>query len=141
MAPSSVTEETRSQAIINIRKTHKVAQSLQKPYTIGEKVRISRRKKHFEKGATNNFSEEIFEIYKVKKTDQGYIYRLKDTAGEFITSLFYHYELCPAILGDLFNVEVLKTRINKKTKKKEFFVKWIGYPDKFNSWVENVEST
>lgn len=141
MTPSDVTEQNRSKVLYNIRKSHRIIKSLQKPYHIGQQVRISRKKNLFEKGATSNFSEEIYKICKVKKTPQGYVYYLKDTAGEKITSIFYHYELTPAVLGDLFNIEVLKTRINKRTNKKEYFVKWIGYPNKFNSWVENVEST
>ena len=35
---------------------------------------------------------------------------------------------------DYYRVEkVLRTRM--RNKRKEYFVKWLGYPEKFNSWV------
>jgi hypothetical protein len=33
--------------------------------------------------------------------------------------------------------KVLRTR--KKGTKKQYFVKWAGYPDTFNSWVDEVD--
>lgn len=142
MSPSQVTQENSTQVLLNIRKTHPVNHSKQKPFKVDDKVRIARAKGIFEKGATSNFSEEIFTINKVKKTPQGYVYRLKDYEGEDITSIFYHYELVKANETSLYKVEkIIKTRINPKTKKKEYFVKWFGYPSKFNSWVEDVLPT
>jgi hypothetical protein len=36
--------------------------------------------------------------------------------------------------SDFYRVEeVLRERMRNKPK--EYFVKWLGYPDKFNSWV------
>ena len=36
--------------------------------------------------------------------------------------------------SDFYRVEeVLRSRMSNK--RKEYFVKWMGYPDKFNSWV------
>ncbi|XP_015795447.1 paramyosin-like [Tetranychus urticae] len=96
MSPSQVTQENSTQVLLNIRKTHPVNHSKQKPFKVDDKVRIARAKGIFEKGATSNFSEEIFTINKVKKTPQGYVYRLKDYDGEDITSIFYHYELAKA---------------------------------------------
>ena len=142
MAPSEVNKANEAQVLLNIRKTHPINKAKQKPYKIGDKVRISRYKNIFEKGDTKNFQTEIFEIKKVKKTPQGYIYKLQDYDGEDITSIFYQYELTPAKEPSLYKInEILKTRINPHTKKKEYFVSWLGYPDKFNQWVDNVEST
>ena len=111
----------------------------QKPYKVGDEVRITSAKLMFEKGATEKWKEEIFKIAKVKHTPQGYVYRLVDWGDEPITSIFYHDELFPAKYPDLYKTSVLKTRINPKTKRKECFVKYRGYPDKFNTWVDNVE--
>ena len=142
MAPREVNNENTTKVLLNIRKTHPRNYSKQKPLRVGDKVRITRGKGIFEKGATSNFTEEIFEIVKVKKTPQGYVYKLKDYDGEIITSIFYHYEVAKVNDDGLYKIEkVLKTRINPETKSKEYFVKWLGYPSKFNSWVQNVEST
>jgi transposase InsO family protein len=111
----------------------------QKPYKVGDGVRITSHKLVFEKDATAKWKEEIFKIAKVKHTPQGYVYRLVDWGDEPITSIFYHDELFPAKYPELYKTTVLKTRINPKTKKKEYFVNYRGYPDKFNTWVDHVE--
>ena len=51
------------------------------PLNIGDKVRISIHKTLFEKGATANWSEEIFEIIDVKPLKPT-VYRIRDLAGE-----------------------------------------------------------
>ena len=55
-----------------------------------------------------------------------------------IKGKFYELEIQPIVkTDDTFIVErVLKTR--KRAGKTEYFVKWRNYPDKFNSWVDNV---
>ena len=36
--------------------------------------------------------------------------------------------------SDYYRVQkVIKSR--KRNKQKEYFVKWLGYPDSFNSWI------
>jgi AAA+ superfamily predicted ATPase len=37
------------------------------------------------------------------------------------------------LISDLAFKEVLRSRM--RNKRKEYFVKWLGYPDKFNYWV------
>jgi len=37
---------------------------------------------------------------------------------------------------NFFHVEkIVRTKVNKKTKKKTFLVKYLHYPNKFNKWV------
>ena len=141
MAPSEVKYENMSSVLVNIRKSHPQVRVGYSPFKVGSKVRISRAKGTFEKGSTSNFTQEIFTVRKVKKTPQGYVYRLKDWSGEEITSIFYQNELVHAVEPSLYKIEkILKTRVDKRTGVKEYFVKWLGYPNKFNSWIENVES-
>jgi len=138
MAPSEVNKENEAKVVLNIRKSHKKGKS--KPLPIGQNVRITRKKGHFEKGATSSWTNELFKIVKSKKTPQKYIYKLQDLAGEPITSIFYPEQLSAVPEQSLYKVEkILYTRINPKTRKKEYFVKWLGYPDKFNSWVDNIQ--
>lgn len=142
MSPVEVNDENSSLVLKNIRKTHPKSKINYKPFTVGSKVRIRREKGIFEKGSKRNFKLEIFTISKHKRTPQGWVYWLEDYAGERITSVFYHNELVPAIEPSLYQIEkILKTRINPKTKNKEYFVKWKDYPSKFNQWVQDVEST
>ena len=61
-------------------------------FDIDDKVRISRKKKTFEKGYTPNWFEELFVIYKQLDTSP-VTYSIKDLKGENIKGSFYEPEL------------------------------------------------
>ena len=63
---------------------------------------------------------------------------MKDLADEPIKGKFYEQELQKIVkTDDVYGIEkVLKTR--KRNGRLEFFVRWRGFPDKFNSWVSDV---
>ena len=88
----------------------------------------------FEKSYLPNYTEEMFTIYK-RFARQVPVYKLKDDAGEILDGTFYEAELQKVIKeDDVYRVE----KVLRKRKRKgvvEYFVKWKGYPDKFNSWV------
>ena len=69
---------------------------------------------------------------------QPIVYYLEDLAGEEIDGFFYGEELCKVrknLSTDIFEIEkILKSR--GKGSSKEHFVKWKGYPNKFNSWIK-----
>ena len=59
---------------------------------MGDRVRISKKRKDFAKGYLPNFTEEVFIVVKVLKTEpQTYI--IKDLNGEEIKGTFYNEEL------------------------------------------------
>ena len=103
-------------------------------FQVGDRVRISKLKRMFEKSYLPSFTEEMFTIYK-RFARQVPVYKLKDDAGEILDGTFYEAELQKVIKGDdVYRVE----KVLRKRKRKgvvEYFVKWKGYPDKFNSWV------
>ena len=100
-------------------------------FKVGDKVRISKyKRKIFDKGFTPNWTEEIFVVDEILNTNP-LTYRLVDLLGEKITGSFYEAELSPSS-QDVFRIEKV---IRRDQKKKKAFVKWKGYPDKFNSWV------
>ena len=103
-------------------------------FQVGDQVRISKVKRMFEKSYLPNFTEEIFTVFKRMKHKVP-VYKLKDDAGEILEGTFYEPELQKIIKNDdVYRVE----KIIRKRKRKgvtEYFVKWKGYPDKFNSWV------
>ena len=101
-------------------------------FSVGDRVRIMKKKKHFEKGYTPRWTEEVFDIDVVQYTDPP-TYKLKDLNGEKITGSFYEPEL-QKTGQETFRIEkVLKKRGNK------VLVKWLGYPDSFNSWIDSNE--
>ena len=101
-------------------------------FSIGDKVRISKKKKTFEKGYTTRWTEEIFTIVEVKPTSP-VTYKIADLNGEEIKGSFYEPEL-QKTSQQLFRIE----KVIKRGKKKSL-VKWKGYSDDFNSWVDNKD--
>ena len=106
-------------------------------FKVGNQVRISNLARPFRKGYLPNWTEEIFEIsQRISRIPP--VYKLKDYDGEEIQGTFYENELQNVIKSDhIYRVErVLKRR--KVNGKVQYLVKWLGYPDKFSSWVDQV---
>ena len=103
---------------------------------VSDRVRISKYKGKFEKGYEANWSEEIFTIHEVHPSDPP-VYRLKDDLGEVLEGTFYEMELqkvsVPA--DKMFYVEAVLQR-RKVGRRQEALVKWVGYPSRFNSWID-----
>ena len=100
-------------------------------FKVGDKVRISRIKGIFEQGYLPNWSEELFEVIKVKNTTPP-TYILKDWNNQEIGGSFYNEELQRAT-QEIFRIEKILRK--KKVKGVEYgLVKWLGHNDKFNSW-------
>jgi hypothetical protein len=109
-------------------------------YSVGDRVRISMHRQPFEKGYEGNWSEELF-VVNVRHPTEPITYGISDLSGEDIKGKFYELELQKVSKRDdeVFVVEkILKTR--KRNGKVEYLVKWRSYPDKFNSWVDNVRN-
>lgn len=107
---------------------------------VGDNVRISKTRLPFDKGYRAKWSEEVFIVEEVLNTSP-HTYKIKDLQGEVIKGSFYELELQHVPPQDVFRVEkVLKTR---KTKggKTEVFVRWVGYPEKFNQWIPKKNLT
>ena len=101
-------------------------------FSVGDQVRISKKKKTFEKGYTTRWTEEIFTIVEVKRSRPP-TYKIADLNGEEIKGSFYEPEL-QKTSQEIFRIE----KVIKRGKKKSL-VKWKGYSDDFNSWVDNKD--
>ena len=101
-------------------------------FKIGDHVRISKYKNIFAKGYMPNWSEEIFIIKKIKNT-VSWTYVLNDLNGEEIIGTFYENELQ--------KTDQKEFRIEKVLKKKgdKLYVKWKGYDNSFNSWIDKKD--
>ena len=97
-------------------------------FKLGDKVRITVAKRHFEKGYTPNWTEEVFVVDEVLPTSP-VTYRVRDLMDEPIIGSFYETQLQKTTQTTF--------RIDKVLRKRrgQALVKWKGYPDKFNSWV------
>ena len=102
-------------------------------FSVGDRVRISRKKAIFEKGYTTRWTEEVFTITGIQETNP-VTYKIADLNGEEIKGTFYEPEL-QKTKQQVFRIE----KIIEKDKGKSL-VKWKGYSDKFNSWVDNKDT-
>ena len=107
-------------------------------YKINDLVRISlKRRELFDKPTGNiKWSEELFKIYKINKSNV-ISYQLKDMNDEIIKGIFYEKELqLTKNISDEYIIEkILKTNKNK------IYVKWRGYSNNFNSWIDKNSVT
>ena len=109
---------------------------LRKPkFKVGDTVRVSKVKGTFRKGYLANWSEEIFVVDNVKRTTPP-TYGLCDLYSERLEGSFYEEELQKVSkTDDLWKIEkVLKTRY--RNKKKQVLVRWRGFPEKFDLWID-----
>jgi hypothetical protein len=108
----------------------------QKPkFEIGDQVRIAKLKGKFSRGYNEQASREIFKIHSIKTNFKIPLYILSNYRGdEIIKGSFYDFELVK-VEGDLFRIEkVIKRR--KYRGKNQLFVKWKGFDDSYNSWID-----
>ena len=101
-------------------------------FKIGDYVRISKYKNIFAKGYMRNWSEEVFIISKIKNTVPG-TYVISDLNGKEINRTFHEKELQKTNQKEF--------RIEKVLKKKgeKLYVKWKGYDNSFNSWIDKKD--
>ena len=101
-------------------------------FKVGDHVRISKYKNIFAKGYTPNWSEEVFIIKKVKNTVP-WIYIINDLNSEEITGSFYEKELQNTNQKEFTIEKVIKRKSDK------LYVKWKGYDNSFNSWIDKKD--
>ena len=101
-------------------------------FKVGDPVRISKYKNIFAKGYMPNWSEEIFVINKIKNTVPS-TYVINDLNGEKVIGTFYEKELQ--------KTKQQEFRIKKVIKKKadKLYIKWKGYDNSFNSWIDKTD--
>ena len=91
MAPNEVTWENRGKVFKN--SFPKIKERITCKLKKGDKVRVKLNKDIFEKGFTQNWSDEIFTIIAVFQKNGVCWYRIKDAQGNIYPKYKYFYEL------------------------------------------------
>ena len=81
---------------------------------------------------SQNWSDEVFIIRKIKNTVP-WTYVISDLNGEPITGSFYEKELQKTNQKEFRIENVIKRKVNK------LYVKWKGYDNSFNSWINKID--
>lgn len=129
MKPADVTKEDEENLLILVNGDQNYMHRTK--FKINQFVRVSRFKGVFEKGYTPNWGTEIFKIVKVNKLiPETYILQSYD--GEILKGQFYRQELQLVKHPEGYLIEkVLRKKGNKS------FVKFLGFDNTHNDWVEN----
>jgi len=106
-------------------------------FKTGDIVRLRQARHPFKKGYLPSWTDEIFTVKQCIPTNPP-TYLVSDYHKEDIDGKFYAEELQKVVKkNDVYKIErVLKNC--KRYNKTQYFVKWLGYPNKFNSWVDNI---
>ena len=136
MTPNQVNIENEPKVWRRLYGDYKMSQK--RPiFKVGDYVRLKTSAMVFRKSYEGKtWTEEVFKVVKVIKRDV-HVYQVQDLNGMPIIGSFYSFELENVDLsGNTFIVEkVIKTR--RRNNKTEYFVKWKGYRDEFNSWTDD----
>ncbi|XP_014471324.1 PREDICTED: uncharacterized protein LOC106742665 [Dinoponera quadriceps] len=127
MRPIDVTPAIAEKLLSTVYSNVKIAAPAK--FKVGDHVRVSKFKTDFEKGYTPNWTTEVFKIVKVQRTNP-VTYLLEDSRGKFIAGVFYEYELRSVANPDVYLVEKV---LRKKGDK--VYVKWLGFDNSYNSWI------
>lgn len=134
MTPVGVNKDNEKTVFFNLYK-RKPQRALVFKFNLGDTVRISKLRGVFRKGYEQTFTDEFFTITERIGRDPP-VYKLTDCGGELLKGSFYEYELQPVINDEnkTFKIESILLR-KKVSGKNHVLVKWLGWPEKFNSWV------
>ena len=101
-------------------------------FKVGDHVRISKYKNIFAKGYTPSWSEKIFVTSKIENTAP-WTYVISNLNGEKIVESFHEKELQKPSQNKFRTEKVIKRKCDK------LFIKWKGYDNSFNSWIDKKD--
>ena len=107
---------------------------------VGDNVRISHLKFAFQRDYQEKWTKEVFKVTSRTRKQGINLYRLMDFLNEPISGHFYEEELQKVSkdVDSMYRIEKVLTRRRHKGVK-QLFVKWVGWPKKFNSWVAETD--
>jgi len=105
-------------------------------FKIHDRVRISVFKDKMLRAYSSQFTDEVFTIIDTKTISGYFMYLVKDFNNSEIEGYFYENELLKVNIeaDQIYKIE----KIMKQTRFK-VYVKWLHWPNKFNSWVDKTE--
>ena len=109
LPPLDVNDSNRKQVYKKLYPESKV--SVVCRLKVGDRVRKLRQKEEWEKGYTENWSEEIYIVASVRQSYSVCFYKISDLSGKILPGIWYYYELNFVARND--NKSVRKTGSNQ----------------------------
>ena len=132
MAPDQVTLENSEKVWENLYGTLEIKKPKKSSLKVGDRVRMNKKFRQFKKGYLPGWTEEVFVVRSVRK---GIVpmYKVEEWDGTPIQGTFYEQDLQKVGYKDdgVFRIEKIVKRKGDKV-----LVKWKGWPDEYNSWLD-----
>ena len=105
---------------------------------VGDSVRITRKKSAFQKGYEQSHSWEVFYVHEIKDTNP-VTYGIKDYNSDYLKGSFYSAELLRVDKST--NIYPIERIIRRRTVRgrTQYLVKYLGYTDIFNDWIDQAD--
>lgn len=131
MKPVQVNKNNEAMLLNTVYSNVKIAE---KPkFKMGDHVRISKYNHVFAKGYQPSWTAEIFKIYKIQITNP-VTYLLEDYQQNMVKGSFYEQELQKVKFPAAYLVDKILRRKDDK-----IYVKWYGFNEKHNSWINKKD--
>ena len=142
MAPKDVTEQNQHvvwKKLYDDSTTNPLRKQKRYTFKQGDYVRLSHTRKPFTREYEQRWSGELFVITDRIWNQDYAVYKLKDYAGDDIEGTFYEEELQKVTPNEVYRIEkIIKTR-KRKGLPKEYLVRWMRWPPKYDSWVSEKD--
>ena len=107
-----------------------ILEEIEFKFKINDQVLIAKQKQIFEKGIQSGWVREVFHIHQ-RHIGHPVTYTIRDINNEIIEGKFYTEQLQKVNLKE-FKIEKIIKKKNGKC-----MVKFYGYPDAFNKWIDS----
>ena len=132
MAPEQVTVQNEEQVWKNLYARRLTGKRTRPKLKLGDRVRLNKKYRIFKKGYLPGWTVEVFVVGRVVA---GVVptYKINEWDGTPLEGTFYAEDLQKVNVqdDDLFRVEKIVKRKGDKV-----LVRWKGWPDKYDSWIE-----
>ena len=132
MAPEQVTVQNEKQVWNNLYARRLGGKRTRPKLKVGDRVRLNKKHRIFKKGYLPGWTEEVFVV---ARAVAGLVptYKIHEWDGTPVVGTFYAEDLQKVTVqdDDLFRVEKIVKRKGDKV-----LVRWKGWPDKYDSWIE-----